>query len=494
MRANSPYNAGRSRRHRLNQALVCTLAALSILVFARNASPGQTPPGPIKTDTKTDPKTASPAAIQRSVTIIVPEAGEKFVRILPSADAKQPADLPTSFSDTKTTITFDGAKVGKSPRLAIDDARTGNTALFNLSADDKPIEVHRSDFDHVHTVKVVVSYDNKPVQVARVTLDGADKTTQTKTLDPSLPGTALFSDVPAGKAKLTIVYGNNLTQTTDVVVSNDRPAVPVGQMAEPLLITAPVSQKVATLDTPITPPGSGAGMPGTTNTTTNPTAPTMTSPVAPGPPTQATPSGNGLLGMLGDLLAIGLVAAGCFFFYKWFQSGGLAATLKKAGIEVSGPAVPSDAGTPWQPKQAPAPVVADPTVCQFCGQKKDSAGNCACSLTGAVVSAATAAPVTASQPRLIATMGVYSGSIFPINANGTGITLGREATNSIPLGNDTTVSRRHAAIRHEKGTYIVSDAGSSNGVYVNGVRITGEQTLRPGDEVQIGNTRFRFEV
>jgi pSer/pThr/pTyr-binding forkhead associated (FHA) protein len=39
----------------------------------------------------------------------------------------------------------------------------------------------------------------------------------------------------------------------------------------------------------------------------------------------------------------------------------------------------------------------------------------------------------------------------------------------------------------------VTDLGSSNGVFVNGVRIGGSQPLRSGDEVQIGNTRFRFE-
>ena len=103
-------------------------------------------------------------------------------------------------------------------------------------------------------------------------------------------------------------------------------------------------------------------------------------------------------------------------------------------------------------------------------------------------------PPVASQPRLIGTMGVYSGSIFPLNINGTGVTLGRETSNTIPLNNDTTVSRRHAAIRNESGAYVVSDEGSANGVFVNGVRISGAQPLRPGDEVQIGNTRFRFEM
>jgi hypothetical protein len=176
--------------------------------------------------------------------------------------------------------------------------------------------------------------------------------------------------------------------------------------------------------------------------------------------------------------------------------------MKKAGIEVSGPTPPSDAGTPWQPNTPAAPVVSDPTVCQYCGQKRDAGGNCACSLTpgaglpsgAGFASATSAAPAVASQPRLVATMGVYSGTIFPLNTNGTGVTLGRDATNTIPLDNDTTVSRRHASIRGDNGGYTVVDEGSSNGVYINGVKINGSQPLRPGDEVQIGNTRFRFEL
>ena len=45
----------------------------------------------------------------------------------------------------------------------------------------------------------------------------------------------------------------------------------------------------------------------------------------------------------------------------------------------------------------------------------------------------------------------------------------------------------------EVGGYRIIDEGSSNGIYVNGARVT-DATLHPGDEVAIGGTRFRFEV
>jgi pSer/pThr/pTyr-binding forkhead associated (FHA) protein len=82
------------------------------------------------------------------------------------------------------------------------------------------------------------------------------------------------------------------------------------------------------------------------------------------------------------------------------------------------------------------------------------------------------------------------GQIFPIAGE---TTIGRDATNGVPLAMDTTVSRRHAVIAADGGGYIIRDQGSSNGTFVNGQRVE-ETALRPGDEVSIGGTRFRFEA
>jgi|SRR5579872_5916582 len=473
-------------------------AGVSPMALAQANPPSGAPASGAPGVRNPNPKIQNPSAPagQRVLTITVPDPGRKFARIIPSPDAKKDAELPSEFTDTKTTLAYDPAAAGKSPRVAVDDDKTGNTAIVPIPAADTPIDLHHSDFDHVRFVKALITYDNKPVLAAHVTLEASDKTKQTKTIDAAAQGAAVFEDVPAGKARLTVVYGDHLTQTQDVVITTDHPAGPF-----PLPVA--VSTKVPTLDTPV---GAAVSAPAAAPSPgVAPSAPGGLPPIQPAPP--PAPAGGGIGGLIGDLLAIALVAGGGYLFWKWFQSGGFAATMKKAGIEVSGPPPPSDAGTPWQPNAPAPPVVSDPSLCPFCGQKKDAAGNCACTLAGVVAGASPAsapggaavvsaggAPPIPSQPRLVATMGVYSGSIFPLQINRTGVTLGREATNTIALGNDTTVSRRHAAIRAENGTYIVSDEGSSNGVYVNGVRISGTQPLRPGDEVQIGNTRFRFEV
>ena len=58
---------------------------------------------------------------------------------------------------------------------------------------------------------------------------------------------------------------------------------------------------------------------------------------------------------------------------------------------------------------------------------------------------------------------------------------------------DVTVSRKHAEFVRELDEFVVRDAGSLNGTYVNRQRI--DQTrLQPGDEVQIGKYRLTFHV
>ncbi len=59
---------------------------------------------------------------------------------------------------------------------------------------------------------------------------------------------------------------------------------------------------------------------------------------------------------------------------------------------------------------------------------------------------------------------------------------------------DPNVSRRHAEVRGAGSEWVVADLGSTNGTKVNGVRISGSQPLRPGDEIRVGATSLRFEV
>ncbi len=74
------------------------------------------------------------------------------------------------------------------------------------------------------------------------------------------------------------------------------------------------------------------------------------------------------------------------------------------------------------------------------------------------------------------------------------IMIGRRAGNTLVFPNDAYISGKHAEIATDAtGTYL-TDTGSTNGTFVNGQRmVVGErQLLLEGDEVQLGQTRYRF--
>jgi pSer/pThr/pTyr-binding forkhead associated (FHA) protein len=57
--------------------------------------------------------------------------------------------------------------------------------------------------------------------------------------------------------------------------------------------------------------------------------------------------------------------------------------------------------------------------------------------------------------------------------------------------NSSQVSRRHCEIFEAAGKPTIRDLGSSNGTFVNGKRVSGQQGLKPGDEVTIGAVTLR---
>lgn len=74
---------------------------------------------------------------------------------------------------------------------------------------------------------------------------------------------------------------------------------------------------------------------------------------------------------------------------------------------------------------------------------------------------------------------------------GRAITLGRARDCDCVLS-DLTVSRRHARIDVRDGAWFLSDLRSANGTLVNGLRVTDEVPLRPGDRVTFGAITYRL--
>jgi hypothetical protein len=73
------------------------------------------------------------------------------------------------------------------------------------------------------------------------------------------------------------------------------------------------------------------------------------------------------------------------------------------------------------------------------------------------------------------------------------ITVGRGGQNDVAIDGDEFASARHVRFEPRRDGVWVYDLGSTNGTYVNGVRISDARKLAPGDVVRVGETDLRFE-
>ena len=89
---------------------------------------------------------------------------------------------------------------------------------------------------------------------------------------------------------------------------------------------------------------------------------------------------------------------------------------------------------------------------------------------------------------IVIARGASKGSRFLITAEG--VSIGRSGSNAIFL-DDITVSRTHATIVKSGASFVLKDAGSLNGTYINNVSVT-EHSLVSGDEFQIGKFHLLF--
>ena len=93
--------------------------------------------------------------------------------------------------------------------------------------------------------------------------------------------------------------------------------------------------------------------------------------------------------------------------------------------------------------------------------------------------------------QLVVVTGPLEGKVFAIDP---GLTIGREAHNTIAMPDNKQCSRDHAKVwREGPNAYAVADLGSTNGTLVNDEKIS-RQTLKDGDVIAIGEISLRFEL
>ena len=73
------------------------------------------------------------------------------------------------------------------------------------------------------------------------------------------------------------------------------------------------------------------------------------------------------------------------------------------------------------------------------------------------------------------------------------VTIGRGPQNDVTLDGDDYASARHARVEPRRDGVWVEDTGSTNGTFLNGIKLTRPRKLTPGDVVRVGETELRYE-
>lgn len=99
-------------------------------------------------------------------------------------------------------------------------------------------------------------------------------------------------------------------------------------------------------------------------------------------------------------------------------------------------------------------------------------------------------------PKLVAmdVLNLGGAGVRVIDPSAARIVIGRSRTCDVVLANDPAVSRRHALVERFDSFLRVRDLGSSNGTFLNGVKVGGPQRLKPGDAIAIGGTTIQYAV
>jgi hypothetical protein len=474
--------------NRPNLSVLLIFAALSAvsgpILAQQNPSPPATGNPGTGNPSKPGPSgpTTPPAAPAQVMQIKKQVTGDYTYRFVPNsakAPAASPATAPIPLpaaagADNVIALTLPAGVNGKDWQLEILDNGKGNLAHLPLSTSGVT-PLTDSSFTLAQRINVPVQMKGLGVIGAQVTLTSASKKySQTWTLQASDNGIARFDNVPLDEPiTATVSYGTHPPESQTKTLTPTRTGegwtpIPVEWADVKTVAAPPPPTPVVTSheDSDVRSDTGRRRERGDSRDTDS---------------NQNSANNNPLGSVINTVVSLLFLAGIGYGLYWLYTTGRMKNLIAKLGIPTDSMATAgANAPSPFD-KQARSPIqpITEGTADPFGG--------------AGMGAGAAAAPVQAG-PRLVATMGTYAGSIFPIK--GPTADIGRDTSNVVALPNDTNASRRHAIIQAGGGQYSVVDNGSSNGTFVNGVRIASQspQPLNPGDEVQIGMTRFRFEA
>jgi len=394
------------------------------------------------TQAETKPPADAKPAAPRETTLSFSGEGERWWWV--ESAKGEPLSPPQKTRDASITIKLpDDADA-----LWVYDAKTGNLAHLKVADLKEETKLTSDRFSHVARVQVNLQAQGKPVASAIVQLTDADGKTHTRVLEPSAEGILIFERVPLGKVSITARYGDEGKASQETTLKAERETrVPIIELA--------LSGSVATLE--VAP--KDRERQGDAET----------------PPTSRI--GAIVMFVIALLLAVGVIVFLVRLATQKPQQLGEA--MSKLGVELPQP-------TPTGQGSAPAAAPAAPPQPDL--PPLESAGvDPTAAPIGATATVIAAGPAT----RIVATQGPYAGQAFELT--GDLMTIGREASHAIALVNDMGVSRTHAQIVRQGDQTLIEDLGSTNGTYVNGVRISAPTPIKPGDTLQLGASLFRVE-
>jgi len=82
----------------------------------------------------------------------------------------------------------------------------------------------------------------------------------------------------------------------------------------------------------------------------------------------------------------------------------------------------------------------------------------------------------------------------PITLDKPIVLVGRHPDCDAVILNSRKISRKHCAVALVNNNFVVRDLGSMNGVWVNGDRVEQQASVGFGDELMIGDVRYRLET
>lgn len=412
---------------------------------------------PPSTASQNQALSAATMQLQRGVT------GDLLYRFLSSRQASAPITLPSP-SGTKNIVVIPlPASLNKNAVLEIIDSSSGKTAHLPVKTTGVT-PITDASFTMIQSVFVPVMVQGKGALTDASVTVSAKGYSSGWLLKASDKGVAQFANVPIGiPVKVSVQNGGDSPVSQTQTLPSNPPAD--GFHWQTITVNWTDAHTVPVASAVTAPAASGF-----------PAAPSPSSAPQPVPPSPSNPLSS-LISFLVSLAILAGIAYGLFYTYK---NGQMKRVFENLGIHIQSPQPESTAVNPFaKPERAPIQPITEGTADPF---------------AGGVSSVPGAYPIP-SGARLVGSMGTYSGSIFSIQI-GQQVDIGRDPSCAVPLPNDTNVSRRHATLLSQNGDYILTDNNSSNGTFLNGVKVPTQtpQSLRPGDEVQIGSTRFRFEI